>query len=96
MIAIEYSAYDEMAENEFAKIRETAFERFELVCMHIYHSLGRVNTGEISLFVFVSSKHRQASFDAIEWLVNEIKSKVPLFGKEILSDDSHTWKENKI
>ena len=51
--AIEYNAYNEMAETEFDRIREDAFEKFNLVCMHIYHSLGIVKTGEICLFVFV-------------------------------------------
>lgn len=93
--AIEYSAHEEMANAIFHEIREEAFERFELTCMHIYHSLGTVNTGEICLFVFVSSPHRKAAFEAINYLVEEIKSRVPIFGKEILEDESHVWKVNK-
>src|SRR5574343_796507 len=46
VVAIEYSAYEEMANNEFDKIRESAFQRFDLVCMHIYHSLGLVAAGD--------------------------------------------------
>lgn len=94
VIAIEYSAHEEMANSVFHEIREEAFEKFNLTCMHIYHSLGRVNAGELCLFVFVSSKHRKASQEAIVYLVEEIKSRVPVFGKELLSDNSHTWKVN--
>ena len=94
VIAIEYSAYEEMANESFHEIREACFERFQLSCMHIYHSLGRVEVGEICLFVFVSAPHRKVVFEAIEYLVNEIKEKVPIFGKELLSDNSHLWKEN--
>lgn len=94
VVAIEYSAYEEMANNEFDKIRESAFQRFDLVCMHIYHSLGLVATGEICLFVFVSSKHRKMAQMAVEFIVEEIKNKVPVFGKEILSNDTHVWKTN--
>ena len=43
--------------------------------MHIYHSLGVVKTGEICLFVFVSSKHRKDVQLAIEFIVEEIKKK---------------------
>jgi len=93
--AIEYTAYEEMAEKEFHEIREAAFEKFDLTCMHIYHSLGRVNTGEICFFVFVSSSHRQECFDAIQYLVNTIKHKAPIFGKEIFEDETHRWKENR-
>ena len=92
--AIEYSAYKEMAENAIHEIREAAFEKYNLTCMHIYHSLGRVNAGEVCLFVFVSSPRRKEVFDAIEFLVEEIKSKVPIFGKELFEDQTHTWKKN--
>jgi molybdopterin synthase catalytic subunit len=92
--AIEYTAYEEMANAKFDEIRESAFEKFELTCMHIYHSLGTVKAGEICLFVFVSSPHRKAVFEALEFIVEEIKAKVPVFGKEIFEDDSHQWKRN--
>lgn len=92
---IEYSTYPEMAEEKLHEIREAAFSKFELSCMHIYHSLGKVKTGEICLFVFVSSPHRQAAFDACRWLVEEIKANVPIWGREFFADDTHVWKENK-
>jgi len=92
--AIEYTAYEEMANAKFHEIREAAFVKFELTCMHIYHSLGIVNAGEICLFVFVSSPHRKMVFEALEFIVEEIKAKVPVFGKEIFDDSSHQWKVN--
>lgn len=91
---IEYSAYEEMAEQTFHEIREAAFARFELTCMHIYHSLGLVSTGEISLFVFVSSPHRRAAFEASEFVVEAIKANVPIFGKELVEGGAYVWKEN--
>jgi molybdopterin synthase catalytic subunit len=93
--AIDYSAYEEMAEKIFHEIREAAFEKFDLTCMHIYHSKGVVKAGEICLFVFTSSAHRKMTMDATRYLVEEIKAKVPVFGKEIFEDESFQWKENK-
>ena len=93
--AIEYSAYEEMAENLFHEIREAIFAKYEIVCMHIYHSLGLVETGEICLFVFVSAKHRKDAFYACRDLVEQIKAMTPIWGKEIFEDDSHVWKQNK-
>ncbi|MDX1326085.1 MAG: molybdenum cofactor biosynthesis protein MoaE [Arenibacter sp.] len=92
--AIEYTAYEEMANKIFHEIRERAFEKFDLSCMHIYHSLGRVNAGEICLFVFVSAPHRKDVFEALHHIVEEIKSKAPVFGKELFGDDSYQWKVN--
>lgn len=92
--AIEYTAYEDMANQKFHEIREATFEKFELTCMHIYHSIGTVNVGEICLFVFVSSPRRKVVFEALEYVVEEIKAKVPVFGKEIFEDSSHQWKKN--
>ena len=92
--AIEYSAYEEMANLKFHEIREDAFKRFDLSCMHIYHSTGIVKTGEICLFVFVSSPHRKEVFEALHHVVEEIKKQVPVFGKELFEDDSYQWKVN--
>ena len=94
VLAIDYSAYEEMAEEKFYEIREAAFAKFNLTCLHIYHSLGKVKAGEICFFVFVSSAHRKAVFDACHWLVEEIKTNVPIWGKEIFEDETYTWKEN--
>jgi len=92
--AIEYTAYEDMANAKFDDIREAAFEKFELTCMHMYHSLGTVKAGEICLFIFVSSSRRKVVFEALEYIVEEIKANVPVFGKEIFEDASHQWKVN--
>ncbi|NQY06387.1 MAG: molybdenum cofactor biosynthesis protein MoaE [Flavobacteriaceae bacterium] len=92
--AIEYTAHEEMANQVLHEIREATFEKFNLTCMHIYHSLGSVASGEICLFVFVSSPRRKEVFQAIEHLVEEIKAKAPIYGKEIFEDESHQWKLN--
>lgn len=92
--AIEYTAYEDMANEKFFEIREATFKNFNLTCMHIYHSLGKVNTGEICLFVFVSSPRRKEVFKALEYVVEEIKAKAPVFGKEIFEDTTHQWKKN--
>ena len=92
--AIEYSCYPAMAEQVFNDLREETFTNFQLSCMHIYHSLGLVPAGGISLFVFTSSKHRHVAQEACRYVVEAIKSRVPVWGKEIFDDASHNWKQN--
>lgn len=92
--AIEYTAYEPMANQKFHEIREATFTKFELSCMHIYHSLGKVPVGEICLFVFVSSPHRKEVFEALHYVVEAIKKEVPVFGKELFEDESYQWKVN--
>ena len=92
--AIVYSCYAAMAEKVFKQIRESAFSKYDLSCLHIHHSLGRVDAGKISLFVFASSERRKNAIQACNFVVDEIKSKAPVWGKEILEDNSYTWKVN--
>ncbi|MGV6861892.1 MAG: molybdenum cofactor biosynthesis protein MoaE [Putridiphycobacter sp.] len=93
--AIEYSAYEDMANQVFHEIREATFSKYDITCMHIYHSKGLVKAGELCLFVFTSSAHRKTAMDACRYVVEEIKAKVPIFGKEIFTDESHQWKVNQ-
>ncbi|MDO5509064.1 MAG: molybdenum cofactor biosynthesis protein MoaE [Weeksellaceae bacterium] len=94
--AIEFSCYPEMAEEKISQIREDIFQQIpEITCMHIYHSIGHVNAGELCFFVFTSSAHRKEAFQACQLLVERFKAEVPLWGKEILDNDEHLWKENR-
>ncbi len=93
--AIEYSAYKEMANKKITDIRESTFEKFDLTCLHIYHSLGVVEVGQIGFFVFVSSSRRKNVYDATKFIVDMIKNTVPIFGKEIFENNEYNWKVNK-
>lgn len=93
--SIEYSCYQDLALDKALEIREDIFSKYDLTCMHIYHSLGLVKVGEICLFVFTSSKHRKAAIEACNELVERIKAELPIWGKEIFQDNTSQWKENK-
>ncbi|HEX6179777.1 MAG TPA: molybdenum cofactor biosynthesis protein MoaE, partial [Chitinophagaceae bacterium] len=86
--------YEEMALQQMHNIRESMFEKYQLTCMHVHHSLGTVKAGEISLFVFTSSKHRKAAIDACEEIVERIKKELAIWGKELFDDATFQWKEN--
>jgi molybdopterin synthase catalytic subunit len=91
---IEYTTYEEMALEKMHSIREDIFAKYDLTCMHVYHSIGKVAAGGISLFVFTSSPHRKAAIDACEEIVERIKAELPVWGKELFDDQSYTWKQN--
>ena len=92
--SIEYSAYEDMANKKVNEIREDAFKKFDLTCLHTYHSLGNIKVGEISFFVFVSSVRRSEVYEATQYLVDRVKNEVPIFGKEIFENQKFQWKEN--
>lgn len=93
--AIEYTAYEDLALNQMTAIREEIFAKYDIICMHIHHSLGVVNAGEICLFVFTSSKHRKEATLACNEVVERIKNELPIWGKEIFEDETHQWKINQ-
>ena len=92
--AIEYTAYEELALEKMHEIREAIFIKYSLICMHVYHSLGKIAAGEICLFVFTSSAHRKAAIEACNETVERIKTELPVWGKELFSDESFQWKVN--
>jgi molybdopterin synthase catalytic subunit len=93
--AIDYTTFEEMALEKMHQIREDIFAKYPITCMHVHHSLGEVQAGEICLFVFSSSAHRKAAIDSCNEIVERIKAELPVWGKEIMENDSHQWKVNR-
>ena len=93
--AIEYTSFTEMALEKMDAIRQEIFAKYPLTCMHVYHSMGKINSGEICLFVFTSAPHRKAAIDACEETVERIKAELPIWGKELFDNETYQWKENK-
>ena len=93
--AIVYTAYEEMANEKMQLIREAIFEKYQLTCMHVHHSLGKIAAGEICLLVFTSAPHRKAAIAACEEMVERIKAELPVWGKEIMEDETYQWKINQ-
>ena len=93
--AIEYTTYREMAMERMTTLREEAFTRWPtMTCLHVHHSLGTIKAGELCFMVFASAPHRQQAREAVAWVVDAIKSELPIFGKEVLSGGDHLWKSN--
>ncbi|HTL07514.1 MAG TPA: molybdenum cofactor biosynthesis protein MoaE [Chitinophagaceae bacterium] len=95
VIGIAYTAYEDMANEQMTLIREAMFEKYKLTCMHVYHSLGQIASGQLCLFVFTSAPHRKAAIDACEETVERLKAELPVWGREIMEDESFQWKINQ-
>ena len=76
---IDYEAHREMAEHQLKRIAEQAAERFGLKRVIIHHRTGFIAVGEASLFLRVASPHRSEGFQASQWIVDELKKKVPIW-----------------
>ncbi len=87
-----YEAYSAMAVKEMAKIREEALRRFPILEMAIVHREGRMEIGESSVFIAVSSAHRGDAFDACRFAIDTLKTTVPIWKKEHYLD-GEVWIE---
>jgi molybdopterin synthase catalytic subunit len=76
---IDYDAHREMAEHQLERIAEQAAERFGLKLVIVHHRIGFIAVGEASLFLRVASPHRSEGFRASQWIVDELKKKVPIW-----------------
>jgi molybdopterin synthase catalytic subunit/molybdopterin converting factor small subunit len=92
---LEYEAYEEMA---LAKIREIGAQMHEKFAIHrvaIVHRLGRVDIGETSILIAVSSPHRAAAFDACRYAIDTLKRTVPIWKKEFFTDGA-IWADGEV
>jgi len=89
---LDYEAYPSMAEKVMAEIGREACEKFALIDFAILHRTGRLEIGEASLLIAVSTGHRAESFEAGHWIVNEVKKRVPVWKKEVW-EDGEEWIE---
>jgi MoaE-MoaD fusion protein len=82
VIALEYEAYEEMAEEVMAEIALEAESRYDLCKVAMAHRLGRVEVGETSVAIAVSAPHRQDALAACADAIESLKARVPLWKKE--------------
>ena len=86
---IEYEAHREMAEHQLKRIAEQAADEFGLKLVTIHHRIGFIAVGEPSLFLRVTSPHRSEGFRASQWIVDELKKKVPIWKRARFKPESH-------
>lgn len=91
LVALEYSAHDQMAIEQIGMLRERALKEFAILDASIAHRLGRLALGEVSVAVAVVAGHRSAAFDACRWLIDTLKLDVPIWKKDIWADGRDCW-----
>ena len=85
---IEYEANREMAGHQLKRIAEHACEKFGLSLVIVHHRIGFIAVGEPSLFLRVASPHRGDGFRASQWIVDELKKRVPIWKRPRFKDES--------
>jgi molybdopterin synthase catalytic subunit len=88
---IYYEAYIRMAEEAVAKIEEETVKKWNLKKFAAVHRIGNLKIGEVSVAIAVSSEHRAEAFEAGRYAIDRIKTEVPIWKKEMMSDEGGIW-----
>jgi molybdopterin synthase catalytic subunit len=90
-LALDYEAFPEMAEAKLEELLADARDKWPLVKAAIVHRLGRLELGDVSVAVAVSTPHRQQAFEAGKYLIDRLKEIVPIWKKENWADGTTEW-----
>lgn len=90
--AVSYDAHVAIAEKTIDEICREALQkcRQQMHCL-VYHRIGRLEVGEASVLVAVSSPHREESYQASRYIIEELKNRVPIWKQEHYVDGDSEW-----
>ncbi|MBV9258183.1 MAG: molybdenum cofactor biosynthesis protein MoaE [Ktedonobacteraceae bacterium] len=89
---LEYDMYEEMAEQQISRILEEAQRRWGVERVAVAHRFGRLEIGEASVIIVVATPHRAEAFEACRYIIDTLKSTVPIWKKEVATDGEE-WVE---
>jgi MoaE-MoaD fusion protein len=92
---LDYEAYESMALAKICEIGAQIHEKFAIDLVAIVHRLGRMEIGETSVFIAVSSPHRPAAFEACRFAIDTLKRTVPIWKKEYFADGA-VWADGEL
>eukprot|EP00924_Labyrinthula_sp_SR-Ha-C_P006993 snap_masked-scaffold_8-processed-gene-6.41-mRNA-1 protein AED:0.04 eAED:0.04 QI:0/-1/0/1/-1/1/1/0/152 len=95
VIRLSYEAYESMALKQIWELCEEAKEKFSLIRIGVQHRVGEVGISEESIIIVASSAHRKESIQGVSWLLDQLKTRVAIWKKEIYANEKPAWKQNK-
>ena len=86
VLRLEFEAYEPMAISEIKKIADQANETWNLLGYAVSHRIGILLPGDIAVVIAVSTPHRKASFEACQFIIDNLKQTVPIWKREFFED----------
>ena len=88
---LRYEAYAVMAESEGERILDDAIAKFDVLDARCTHRIGDLAIGELAVWVGVTAAHRGAAFAACRFIIDEVKSRVPIWKHERYAEGEGNW-----
>jgi molybdopterin synthase catalytic subunit len=89
---LEYDVYAEMAVEQIREIIAQAGQRWDALRVAVAHRVGRLEIGEASVIVVVATPHRHEAFEACRYIIDTLKTTVPIWKKEVATNGEE-WVE---
>lgn len=91
VLYLEYQAYEQLCQTEAEKIFQKAYEQFPITAAKGVHRCGKLDIGEMAVWVGVLAAHRGAGFEACRYIIDEIKFRLPIWKKEYYTNGDSGW-----
>ena len=91
VLALEYQAHQRLCEKEAKKILKEAVQKFDVIEMKCVHRIGKLKIGDMAVWVGVTASHRDDAFKACRYVIDEIKSRLPIWKKEYYLNGDSGW-----
>ncbi len=89
--SLDYQCYPEMAVKKLEELEAEAREKWPVIGCSIVHRLGRLELGEASVAIAVSTPHRRDAYEASQWIIDRLKQIAPIWKQENWSDGTSQW-----
>ena len=93
VIRLDYEAHPTLAAKEGQRIMAEALDQFDITHAVATHRTGSLAIGDLAIVIHVSAAHRAPAFEACRFLIDEIKSRVPIWKHEFYEDGTSKWVE---
>ena len=91
VVSLEYEAYGPIAVSEGERVLAEALQRFNLLKVAAFHRIGHLQIGDCAVWVGVSAAHRGDAFDGCRYVIDELKSRLPIWKKEHYAGGDSGW-----
>lgn len=92
VVAVEYDCYEALCKKVFQEVASEALKKWAKDAhVYIIHRHGKLAVGEISVIIFVTTRHRDESYRMSRYIIEEIKTRAPIWKKEYYNDGETDW-----
>ena len=91
VVTLEYEAHEALCQNEAQKIFREARLKFKIINIKCFHRIGKLAVGEMAVWVGATAAHREDAFKACRYIIDEVKSRLPIWKKEFYANGDSGW-----